>query len=169
MSSRLIASVDDPRQLRQALGRFATGIAVMTTKTPEGKLEGVTANSFSSVSLDPPLVLWSLQKRASSLDSFRRSGHFVVNVLASEHHTHCLQFAIPAADKFAGIAYDSGIGGCPVLPNCLAHFECALHDIVDGGDHVILIGRVEHSSYRDGEPLIFSNGRFWVLAPHQAA
>lgn len=163
------ASVGDPRQLRQALGRFATGVAVITTRAADGKLEGLTANSFSSVSLDPPLVLWSLRKSAPSFDSFRGSGHFAVNVLGRHQHRHCRHFATPAPDKFAEVPHHAGLGGCPLLPGCLASFECSLHSVVDGGDHVILIGRVERAAYTEGEPLIFSGGSFWVRAPYEEA
>jgi flavin reductase (DIM6/NTAB) family NADH-FMN oxidoreductase RutF len=156
--------VDDPRHLRQALGRFATGVTVVTTCSPAGKLEGLTANSFSSVSLDPPLVLWSLQKRAPSLGSFRASGHFAVNVLGAHQHDHCQHFARPSADKFRHIAHAIGFGGCPVLEDCIATFECSTHSIVEGGDHLIFIGRVERAVYRDGDPLIFSAGSFCVPA-----
>jgi flavin reductase (DIM6/NTAB) family NADH-FMN oxidoreductase RutF len=157
-------TVEDPMHLRQALGRFATGVTVVTTCGPDGKLEGLTANSFSSVSLDPPLVLWSLQKRAPSLESFRSSGSFAVNVLGTHQHSHCKHFATPAQDKFADIAHEIGFGGCPLLTDSLATFECSTHSVVEGGDHLIFIGRVERAVYADGEPLIFSAGSFCVPA-----
>jgi len=158
-SSRMVV---DPRHLRQALGRFATGVTIVTTCSPSGKLEGLTANSFSSVSLDPPLVLWSLQKRAPSLESFRSSGHFAVNVLGAHQHGHCQHFARPSVDKFQSVPHELGFGGCPVLDDCIATFECSTHDIIEGGDHLIFIGRVERAIYRDGDPLIFSSGSFCV-------
>jgi flavin reductase (DIM6/NTAB) family NADH-FMN oxidoreductase RutF len=157
-------TVEDPMHLRQALGRFATGVTVVTTCGPDGKLEGLTANSFSSVSLDPPLVLWSLQKRAPSLESFRSSGSFAVNVLGTHQHSHCKHFATPAQDKFADIAHEIGFGGCPLLTDSLATFECSTHSVVEGGDHLIFIGRVERAVYGDGEPLIYSAGSFCVPA-----
>ncbi len=157
-----IQTFDDPRFLRQALGRFATGVTVVTTRAPGGKLEGLTANSFSSVSLDPPLVLWSLRKQAPSLESFRRSGCFAVNVLGAHQHDHCARFATPLADKFLDVSYTEGFGGCPVLTDSIATFECSTHDIIEGGDHLIFIGRVESAVCRDGEPLIFSAGTFCV-------
>ncbi|MFC4171084.1 flavin reductase family protein [Microvirga sp. GCM10011540] len=159
--------VEDPRHLRQALGRFATGVTVVTTCSPTGKLEGLTANSFSSVSLDPPLVLWSLQKQAPSLESFRSSGHFVVNVLGAHQHDHCQHFARPSQNKFQDVPHEIGLGGCPVLDDCIATFECSTHSIVEGGDHLIFIGRVERAVYRDGEPLIFSAGSFCVPSQFQ--
>jgi flavin reductase (DIM6/NTAB) family NADH-FMN oxidoreductase RutF len=165
MNPRLsFKTVEDPMHLRQALGRFATGVTVVTTRAPDGKLEGLTANSFSSVSLDPPLVLWSLQKRAPSLESFRSSGFFAVNVLGTHQHSHCRHFATPASNKFAEIEHGIGLGGCPLLTDSLATFECSTHSVVEGGDHLIFIGRVEKAVYSDGEPLIFSAGSFCVPA-----
>jgi len=157
----------DPLHLRRALGRFATGVTVVTTRGPGGKLEGLTANSFSSVSLDPPLVLWSLQKRAPSLESFRNSGFFAVNVLGAHQHDHCRHFATPSPDKFLSIPHTIGLGGCPILEDCIARFECSTHSVVEGGDHLIFIGRVENAVYREGEPLIYSAGSFCVPARFQ--
>ncbi len=152
--------VVDQRHLRQALGRFATGVTVITTRTVAGKLEGLTANSFSAVSLDPPLVLWSLRRNAPSLQSFLDSGYFAVNVLAAHQCDVSRHFATPAADKFATISCTAGLGGCPLLPDTLASFECSTEHQVVGGDHIIFIGRVHRATYRDGEPLIFSAGKY---------
>jgi flavin reductase (DIM6/NTAB) family NADH-FMN oxidoreductase RutF len=154
------ASVLEAQHLRQALGRFATGVTIITTATKGGKLEGLTANSFSSVSLDPPLVLWSLRRSAPSLSSFRDSGCFAVNVLASAQLVLAQHFARSSKDKFHTIAFKAGHGGCPILDGTLATFECSLETATDGGDHVIFIGRVHHAAFRDGEPLIFSAGRY---------
>jgi flavin reductase (DIM6/NTAB) family NADH-FMN oxidoreductase RutF len=152
--------VIDQRHLRHALGRFATGVTVITTRTADGKLEGLTANSFSAVSLDPPLVLWSLRRSASSLSSFADSGYFAVNVLAANQCDFSRHFATPSKDKFASIDYAVGLGSCPLLPDCLASFECSTEHTVTGGDHIIFIGRVLRATYRDGEPLIFSAGKY---------
>jgi flavin reductase (DIM6/NTAB) family NADH-FMN oxidoreductase RutF len=152
--------VVDQRHLRQALGRFATGVTVITTRTLAGKLEGLTANSFSAVSLDPPLVLWSLRQNAPSLASFRDAGYFAVNVLAADQCDLSRHFATPASNKFAEIAHTAGLGSCPLLPNTLASFECSTEHTVIGGDHIIFIGRVHRATYRDGEPLIFSAGQY---------
>src|SRR5687767_3868649 len=129
--------VVDPRHLRNALGRFATGVTVITTRTPDGKLEGLTANSFSAVSLDPPLVLWSLRRNASSLSSFQDSGYFAVNVLGVQQCDLSRRFATPAPDKFSGLAVTSGLGACPLLQDTLAGFECSTEHTVVGGDHII--------------------------------
>jgi flavin reductase (DIM6/NTAB) family NADH-FMN oxidoreductase RutF len=152
--------VVDQRHLRQALGRFATGVTVITTRTVDGKLEGLTANSFSAVSLDPPLVLWSLRQNAPSLKNFQNAGYFAVSVLAADQSHLSRHFATPAEDKFAAMAHGSGLGGCPVLHDVLASFECSTEHTVVGGDHIIFIGRVHRATYRDGEPLIFSGGRY---------
>lgn len=157
-------STADPRELRRALGRFATGITVVTTRTAEGGLEGLTANSFSSVSLDPPLVLWSLRREAPSLPGFLRSDRFAVNVLGSHQHRLSQHFATPSARKFAAVDWHSGLGGCPVLAESLACFECSVFDRVPAGDHVIFLGRVERLTHREGEPLLYSGGRYCVPA-----
>ena len=161
--------VTDPRELRRALGRFATGVTVVTTRGPDGRLEGLTANSFSSVSLDPPLVLWSLSRAAASLPSFLQADWFAVTVLGSHQHALSRRFARPAADKFAGIGYTGGLGGCPVLEDGLAVFECSVHNRMEAGDHVIFLGRVERMTCRDGEPLLYSAGRYCVPALLEAA
>jgi flavin reductase (DIM6/NTAB) family NADH-FMN oxidoreductase RutF len=155
----------DPRLLRQALGRFATGVTVITTRTPDGRYEGLTANSFSAVSLDPPLVLWSLRLAAPSLESFQTSGHFVVNVLSTAQSFVSQHFATPRHDKFEEIEFSSGIEGCPMLDESLAIFECRTESMIEGGDHVIFIGRVIRAHYRDGEPLIFAAGRYGTHSP----
>lgn len=157
-------AVDGPG-LRQALGRYATGVTVIATRTPEGKLEGLTANSFAAVSLDPPLVLWSLRRGAPSLPAFQRTGTFSVNVLAADQGVLARQFAEPSRDKFARVAYAPGRDGCPLIEGCLAWLECRIASTTDGGDHLIFIGRVLRASHRQGEPLIFSAGRYCRGAP----
>jgi flavin reductase (DIM6/NTAB) family NADH-FMN oxidoreductase RutF len=154
----------DTPGLRQALGRFATGVAVIATRTPEGKLEGLTANSFAAVSLDPPLVLWSLRRHAPSLPAFQRSGTFSVNVLSAGQRELSRHFATPSADKFASVAHGPGQGGCPLIEGCLAWLECRIDQTMDGGDHLIFIGRVLRASFAEGEPLIFSAGQYWHTA-----
>jgi flavin reductase (DIM6/NTAB) family NADH-FMN oxidoreductase RutF len=158
----------DHRSFRAALGRFATGVTVITTRMPDGQLAGLTANSFAAVSLDPPLVLWSLKRYAPSLPSFLGSGHFAVNVLEAGQCGLARHFATPRKDKLAATAHSPGLGGCPLLHETLAAFECSTHTTIDGGDHVIFLGRVHRASHRDGEPLIFNCGRYCTrsaLAP----
>jgi flavin reductase (DIM6/NTAB) family NADH-FMN oxidoreductase RutF len=150
----------DLLEFRHALGRFSTGVTVITTRAPSGKREGLTANSFGAVSLDPPLVLWTLRRDALSLPSFRDSRHFAVNVLAAHQRPLSNHFARPAADKFAGQTWDTGLGGCPTLPDGLALFECCTERTIEAGDHVIFIGRVARFRWRLGEPLVFSCGHY---------
>lgn len=150
----------DSRYLRNALGRYPTGVTVITTRAPNGKLEGLTANSFAAVSLDPPLILWSLRQRAPSLNSFLEAKAFAVNILGGEQANLSNHFSRPHEDKFRDIDYTDGFGGCPVLPNPLAVFECSTETTTVGGDHIIFIGRVRHVAFRDGDPLIFSGGRY---------
>lgn len=154
----------DLRQFRHALGRFATGITVITTRTPNGKCEGLTANSFGAVSLEPPLVLWSLRQDAMSLPSFRRSRCFAVNVLAAHQRGISNHFASPAEDKFEKVKWRPGLGGCPTLPDCLALFECRRQRVIEAGDHVVFIARVERFAWRAGDPLVFSCGHYCLTA-----
>jgi flavin reductase (DIM6/NTAB) family NADH-FMN oxidoreductase RutF len=165
LSLPLEGACPDPRPLRQALGRFATGVTVVTTCTGEGKYEGLTANSFSAVSLDPPLVLWSLRLAAPSLENFKRAGHFVINVLCRDQRAMSRHFATPRHDKFADVDFAPGIGGCPMLADSLAIFECRTESMIEGGDHIIFIGRVTQAHHREGEPLIFAGGRYGTHAP----
>jgi flavin reductase (DIM6/NTAB) family NADH-FMN oxidoreductase RutF len=154
----------DTGALRKVLGRYATGVTIVTTRDVNERLVGVTSNSFASVSLDPPLILWSVARRARSFEAFTRSGHFVINVLAGDQAHISQQFAKPQADKFAGIAYRSGVGGCPVLTGTVAHFECRTEQIIDGGDHAIVVGRVLHAVSSPGEALVFLDGTYGRVA-----
>ena len=154
------ATLMERAKLRRAMGRFATGVTVVTTCSPDGKLEGVTSNSFSTVSLEPPLVLWSLARRARSFQGFAASSHFVINILGLDQLDVSRHFAAPRADKLSGVDHRSGHGGCPVLAGTIAHFECKKESTIDGGDHAIFIGRVLHVNFRDGEPLIFAGGDY---------
>ena len=159
------AAPPDSRLFRQALGRFSTGVTVITTRAPGGSRIGVTANSFSAVSLDPPLILWSVRNEAPSLRAFLDAGVFAVNILTQEQADLSHHFATPRADKFAGIACADGHGGCPVLKGALALFECDLDRSIPAGDHVILLGRVVRASFDDAaSPLLFSSGRYAVAA-----
>lgn len=150
------------RELRRALGRFATGITVVTTRGPEG----MTANAFSALSLAPPLVLWCVRRNAPSRASFERGRYFAVNVLASDQRSLSVRFATPAKDKFAGVKCHKGLGGLPLIAGALACFECQQYCRYDGGDHLIFVGQVKRFSYRDGEPLLFSAGRYAEVQPH---
>lgn len=155
----------DPRAFRRALGNFATGVSVMTAAAGTERV-GMTANSFNSVSLDPPLVLWSIDKRASSLDVFNRASHYAVNILAADQIDLSNQFARQSADKFAGIDCEEGAGGAPLLPDCAARFQCEMHQRVDGGDHWILIGRVVAFDDLGRAPLLYHQGVYSSVLPH---
>lgn len=152
----------DPRELRNALGRFATGVCVVTTRSAGGQAAGLTVNSFSSVSLDPPLVAWCLGRGAPSLQTFSEAEHFAVHVMAADQQDLSLHFARQAPDKFADVQgeFEAGLGAVPVMKNALARFECRKASVVEGGDHLIFIGRVERFTYADRAPLLFHAGRF---------
>jgi len=156
----------DPRALRNALGCFATGVTVMTTLRPDGSPVGLTVNSFASVSLDPPLVLWSLAARSPSLGAFRAAAHFCVNVLSAAQQDVCGRFARPDADKFAGLDWTMGECGVPVLAGCVATFQCRSAFNNWGGDHVIFVGHVERFATSEAPVLLFHRGR---LMPAPAA
>ena len=165
MTEVLLEGEHDGRQLRNALGRFPTGVSVITTSAPNGKLEGLTANSFAALSLDPPLVLWSLNRKSTSLASFVGSGHFAINVLAAAQSDLSHRFATPRPNKFEGVAFGHGLGGSPLLDGVLARFECRIESTVEGGDHLLFLGRVHKIAYGAGEPLIFSSGRYCTPLP----
>jgi flavin reductase (DIM6/NTAB) family NADH-FMN oxidoreductase RutF len=156
----------DPRELRRALGQFATGVTVITTRGEDGRRIGVTANSFTSLSLEPPLVLWCLAKDALSRPAFDACTHFAVNVLAANQHHLSRQFSTPSDDKFAGVATSEGVGGVPLLDGALAHFVCRNVRQLDAGDHVIVIGEVERHETFGGEPLVFHSGAYRVATRH---
>ncbi|WP_418320870.1 flavin reductase family protein [Piscinibacter sakaiensis] len=164
-SEVLLDGTHDPRQLRNALGRFSTGVTVITTRAPSGKREGLTANSFSALSLSPPLVLWSLVSKSASLPGFLAAGHFAIHVLASNQADISHRFATPSADKFAGLAVEEGLDGAPLLSDVLAVFECSTERSLEAGDHVLFIGQVRRIRYADGDPLIFNAGRYCTALP----
>jgi len=150
------------RQFRDALGSFATGVTIVTTRSAAGEDIGLTANSFNSVSLDPPMVLWSLGKKSLSLPAFLESGCFAVHVLAANQEALSLTFATRGADKFAGISVARGHGGAPLLPGCSALFQCRTAFTYEGGDHVIFVGAVESFEHFNRSPLVFHGGRYAV-------
>lgn len=156
----------DTRQLRDALGRFVTGVTVVTTRDAQGRPHGVTANSFTSVSLDPPLVLWCQALKALSYPVYRDSPYFAVNILAEHQIDLSGRFARSGEDKFADLAHDSGLGEVPILPEVVAHLECLKVDSHVAGDHVIHIGQVRHLVVSEGRPLVFSSGRYMQTTPH---
>jgi 3-hydroxy-9,10-secoandrosta-1,3,5(10)-triene-9,17-dione monooxygenase reductase component len=155
----------DAREFRNALGNFATGVTIITARGADGELVGITANSFNSVSLDPPLILWSLDRSSASLKVIEAASHFCVHILSDQQSEECMTFAKSGADKFAERDFGEGLGGAPILDGCLARFECRNVVHHDGGDHVIIVGEVERFDTNEGDPLIFFRGQLADLAP----
>ena len=151
------------RTLRHALGEFATGVAVVTARRADGRPVGVTINSFTSVSLEPPLVLWSLGLQSSSLAIFEACGHFAINVLANDQIELSQGFSRSLDDPFAGIDLEVGACGTPMLPGCCAWFECRNEMRYPGGDHMIFVGQVENFRRQEKSALIFHRGRYRSL------
>ena len=153
----------DARDFRNALGCFPTGVCVVTTLAPDGRPEGLTVNSFSSVSIAPPMVLWSLARSASSAPVFRDAEHFAISVLAARARDLSSQFARSGSDKFAGQAhrFTPGRNGIPLVADAVATFECRCCHRYYGGDHILLIGAVEHYAYApESPPLVFHHGNY---------
>jgi flavin reductase (DIM6/NTAB) family NADH-FMN oxidoreductase RutF len=155
--------VTDTRMLRQALGRFATGVTIITTIDAGGQCVGLTANSFNSLSLDPPLVLWSLRAASPSVAAFSQGSHFAVNVLSEAQLDLSRRFASPVDDKFAEGLWAPGAGGVPLLAGCTAVFECERVSQQAAGDHVLFIGRVLALQESALPPLLFQAGHYRML------
>lgn len=157
----------DQRQLRNVFGTFPTGVTIVTTRDQEGRPYGVTANSFSSVSLDPPLVLWSQALTSKSFTAFEQSDHFAVNILADDQVALSNQFAKSSGDKFDGVAYSEGLEKLPVIEGVAAHVECRKVATYPGGDHVVYLGSVQRISFSHRRPLAFSGGRYMIPFAHE--
>lgn len=155
----------DSDSFRTALGIFPTGVTVVTTRDDRGEAVGLTVSSFNSVSMDPPLILWSIMRTSPSLALFEAAEHFAVNILADDQAEISNRFASPVADRFAGLDVTNGVGDVPLIGGSAAQFECANWNKVDGGDHLILIGRVLTFRGSDRSPLIFAKGRYETLGP----
>lgn len=151
------------RELRDALGRFATGVTVVTTTTARGPL-GITANSFSSVSLDPPLVLWAPARRSSRFPAFEAASHFAVHVLSADQRGLAERFSRPGQGWPPDLAWTRGIADVPLLDGCTARFECRHDAAHEGGDHLIVVGEVLRLAEAELAPLVFHRGRYWGLA-----
>ncbi len=149
---------DTTREFRNALGKFATGVTVVTCESDEGPV-GITANSFASVSLEPPLVLWSPARASRRFSAFEAAEHYAIHVLGADQRDVCASFA-RHGDDFDGADWGRGENGVPVLNGCLARFECQRAAVHDGGDHIIIIGRVLRAAAGDGDPLLFSAGSY---------
>lgn len=151
-------------EFRAALGRFASGVTVVTSRDAAGVDHGITVSAFSSVSLDPPLVLICIEKTAGSHHVFIESKRFAVNILTAAQQDVSDRFAFRLEDKFEGIGLTRGEGGVPLISDCLAHIECSVVNEFEGGDHTIFVGRIENIRTTDGEPLIYWIGRYREIA-----
>lgn len=145
---------------------FATGVTIVTALAPNGQRVGLTANSFNSVSLSPPLVLWSLSQAARSMAAFRNGSHYAINILAADQQALALRFATRDVDRFEDVAFTQGQCGAPLIDGCVASFECFNRSRYVEGDHVIFVGEVEHCRHRAGAaPLLYHGGRFYTEHP----
>ena len=154
------------RDFRASLAMFATGVTIVTARTPAGILVGLTANSFNSVSLSPPLVLWSLSQAASSMTALSSGSHYAINILAAGQKELAERFASRREDRWKDVQFTEGIGGAPLLTGAAATFECFNRSRYEEGDHVIFVGEVERCSHQAGAaPLLFHGGRFYTEHP----
>lgn len=156
----------DAAEFRRCLGSFVTGVTVITTLDETGAAIGMTANSFNSVSLDPPLIVWSLRLNASSFPVFSKAARFVVNILSEEQVDISNRFAKSGPDRFNGVATTPGISGVPLIDGCSAHLECRTEAIYPGGDHLLFLGRVERIVGSARKPLAFGAGKYLVVHPY---
>jgi len=151
---------------RAALAMFATGVTIVTARSAAGEPIGLTANSFNSVSIVPPLVLWSLSRQAGSMTAFERGSHYAIHILAADQHALAERFASKDVDRFEGLPFREGAGGVPLLDGAAAVFECFNRSRYQEGDHVIFVGEVESCTRRVGaSPLIFHGGRYFTELP----
>jgi flavin reductase (DIM6/NTAB) family NADH-FMN oxidoreductase RutF len=155
------------RQFRDAMAQLATGVTIITARQPGGEFVGLTANSFNSISLDPPLVAWSLSRRSRSLPVFESAPHYCINVLAHDQVELARRFSRPHADRFAGVAYRLGVADAPLIEGCVAWVECSHHVLHVTGDHVLFIGKVDACGFRLAPPLVWHGGRFGFSHPKE--
>src|SRR5574337_32382 len=154
------------REFRAALSMFATGVTIVTARSPAGAPIGLTANSFNSVSLEPPLVLWSLARSAGALALLSGTSHYAVNILAADQKALAERFSVKGGDRWSGVAYADGVSGAPLLAGAAATFECFNRSRYEEGDHVIFVGEVEHCTHRAGvSPLLFHGARYYTEHP----
>ncbi len=154
-----------PDEFRRALGHFASGVTVVTTWDADGRPTGLTASAFTSLSLDPPLVLICVDHQAQSYGALKAHDRFAVNILSAEQEALSRRFASTEGNKFQGVAFEPGARGLPLLPAALAHIECRTVHTYPGGDHTIFVGEVEAASVRRGEPLLYYRGQYTRLRP----
>jgi flavin reductase (DIM6/NTAB) family NADH-FMN oxidoreductase RutF len=158
----------DPQKLRECLGKFATGVTVVTCNDANGRPCGITANSFSSVSLDPPLVLWNIAKVSNSLQAYLAAEFFAIHMLTRDQQDLSSHFARTDHTLFDRIDYQISDNGVPILPNTLACLECRTHQIHDSGDHYIIVGEIKKYQSGDRRPLLFFDGQYVELATPNA-
>ncbi|MEH6548858.1 MAG: flavin reductase [Pseudomonadales bacterium] len=158
----------DAISFRDALGQFATGVTIITAVDADGTPVGVTANSFNSASLDPPLVLWSLGRRSGTLSAFTQAEYFAVHILSADQIELSNRFAAPRSDKFEGIETTEGLGGVPLLDGCAARFECKTAYQYEGGDHIIFVGEVQRFEKADTPTLLYHQGKYALSHAQQA-
>jgi len=156
----MISNPVNSLEFRRALGCFATGVAIATTKDADGNSVGITISSFNSVSLEPPLILWSIALEADSFSAFAEAEYFAINVLANDQAMLADQFAISGGNKFSSIDCFTGIADVPILAKSAACFECKTENVYAGGDHQIIVGRVLRCSDTEADPLVFLRGGF---------
>jgi len=154
----------DKNELRRVMGHFATGVTIITTVSASGQLHGLTANAFTSVSLEPPLLLISVDKKAESYPSFEQSKVFTVNILSDSQEALSRKFAVTGTDKFTGVAFRAGGNGAPIILGALAHIECRLYATYDGGDHTLYLGEILEAETREGKPLLFYRGGYRAIS-----
>lgn len=158
----------DRRGFRNTMGNFASGVTVITAKG-EDKFVGLTANAFSSLSLDPAQILFCIDKGSSTLPAIKKGRSFVVNILQEEQEEVCLNFAKKGGDKYAGVDFSINKDGVPVLKDNLATVHCSVHELYEGGDHYIVVGDVNDFSYDESKkPLIFYRGKFETLSNYSS-
>ena len=155
----------DPRDLRSALGTFATGVTIVTITAQDGTPVGLTCNSFNSVSLSPPLVLWSLSLRSPNLSNFLQAPYFAVNILAADQVALARRFAQSISNKFEGVGHQAGLGGVPLIENAAAQLQCRNETRYYSGDHVIFVGHVLRYAWTERPPLLFCRGRYTTPGP----
>lgn len=157
----------DDRAFRRSLGQYPTGVSIITTLHDSAPI-GMAVNSFAAVSLDPPLVLWSIRRQSASAAAFAESGFYAVNVLAADQIAVSQTFGVAKPDRFDCVRWHPGVHGAPLIDGAIAHLECRLETVQDGGDHLILIGRVERHARFPGEPLLFAQGQYGVANSYPA-
>jgi len=155
-----------PDDFRSSLAMFATGVTIVTALDAAGRPVGLTANSFNSVSIEPPLVLWSLSRHAGSMPAFRRGSHYAINILSADQKALAERFASKDVERFDGVAHRAGASGVPLIDGAAAVFECFNRSRYEEGDHVIFVGEVERCTHRRGaSPLLFHGGRYYTEHP----